>query len=178
MASQSCRGCECGTSQGPHLLCPLHHTKMIFLKHASYTTGHLPSGVSVSCWLSELQVPGRVSKFLALAELFAAESLPLSSHMAELRPLWPSFSLLLSHASCRGALASSVTPGPTSFSSLTSFSCSFGDLLPGPLFSTHLQMVQDTLLGVTVTCTNVFSASVCWTPCPAWPGTTSLLFIA
>lgn len=72
---------KCGTSQGPHLLwspqvCSLHRTKMIFLKYRFYTMVlNLPSRFSVSGWLCELQVPGRVNKFLALAELFPAASL-------------------------------------------------------------------------------------------------------
>lgn len=69
-----------GTSQGPHLfwstqICSLHHTKMIFLKDKSYTTDHLPSRFSVSCWLCGLQVPGRANEFLVLAGLFPAVSL-------------------------------------------------------------------------------------------------------
>lgn len=133
---------KCGTSQRPHLLrspqvCSLHRTKMIFLKYRFYTMVlNLPSRFSVSGWLCELQVPGRVNKSLALAKPF---QLPLSSHVAKLHPLQPSFTLLLTHAF--------LPQGPCILYHLwphfllfprSSFSCSFGDLLPGPSSIAHL----------------------------------------
>lgn len=109
-------------------VCSLHHTKMIFL--------NFKFCFLLALWI-KLQDPDRVNKFLALAELFQLLLLLHSSQMAALQPFQPSFGIL-----CLPYPHLLLFP-------CSSFSCSFGDLLPGPSFSA-LHMVQEPFLGLTV----------------------------
>lgn len=189
MTSQSCRGCvstwaQCrretpfsrqarassalpptwSTSQGPHLfwspqVCSLHHTKMIFLKDKSYTRTTSPAGF-------QFPVGSVAYKFLAepTSSWFWQGSfqlclLPLSSYMAELQPLQPSFGVSCFPASGPLHLLPPLPPLPSPSPQLLADPLEIFSLGPhlAPICYT---LAQDTLLRVTVTCNNVFSAGV------------------
>lgn len=154
MASQSCRGCECKHLGSMQRRKPAQQAGQGILGTSSKTwhqddfpkvqvLHHGPSPQQVFSFLvalwttSSWQSQQVLGLGRTLSSCASCHFLPTQQSCSHSRLLSVFCCLVLS---CLRALVSSNISAPTSFSSLnpSSFSYSFGDLLPGAAFSTHL----------------------------------------